>query len=59
MNVGYFSVQHRDKNTILDWELLGRQKVVARRKYVSRVQFDSNLTVKMDGRKRISVITWK
>ncbi|MHC1730800.1 MAG: PEP/pyruvate-binding domain-containing protein [Bacteroidales bacterium] len=59
MNVGYFSVQHRDRNTILDWDLLSRQKVVSRRKYVTHVQFNRSLTVKMDGRKRISVITWE
>jgi hypothetical protein len=59
MNVGYFSVQHRDKNTILDWELLGRQTVVNRGKYVTHVRFNNNLTVKMDGRKRMSVITWE
>jgi hypothetical protein len=59
MNVGYFSVQHRDRNTVLDWDLLSRQEVVSRRKYVTHVQFNKSLTVRMDGRKRISVITWE
>ncbi|MRS04645.1 pyruvate, phosphate dikinase, partial [bacterium] len=59
MNVGYFSVQHRDKSTILDWDLLSSQEVVERRKYVTHVQFRKNLTIKMDGKKRISVITWE
>jgi|GEM_PF-4907 len=59
MNVGYFSIQHRDKNTLLDWNLLGQQKVVGKGKYVTHVQFKNKLTVKMDGKKRISVITWE
>jgi hypothetical protein len=59
MNVGYFSVQHNQKNSVLNWEILGRQKVVKQRKYVRHVQFKNSLTVKMDGKKRISVITWE
>ena len=59
MNVGYFSVQHRDKSTILDWDLLSSQKVVERKKNVAHVQFRNNLTIKMDGKKRISVIVWE
>ena len=59
MNVGYFSVQHRDPNTVLDWDILSRQKVVSRRQFVTHVQFKKSLTVRMDGKKRISVITWE
>ncbi|MDF1559694.1 MAG: PEP/pyruvate-binding domain-containing protein [Bacteroidales bacterium] len=59
MNVGYFSVQHNQKNSVLNWEILGRQKVVKQRNYVRHVQFKNSLTVKMDGKKRISVITWE
>ncbi len=59
MNVGYFSIQHRDKNTVLDWDLLGQQEVVGKGKYVTHVRFRNKLTVKMDGKKRISVITWE
>jgi len=59
MNVGYFSIQHNQKNSVLNWGELGRQKVVKQRKYVKHVQFKNSLTVKMDGKKRISVITWE
>ncbi len=59
MNVGYFSIQHRDRNTVLDWDLLARQKAVSKKQFVTRVQFGENLSVKMDGKKRIAVITWK
>ena len=59
MNVGYFSVQHRSKNTVLNWDILKEQKVVRKRKYVTHVQFKKTLTVKMDGKRRVSVITWE
>jgi len=59
MNVGYFSIQHNQKNTILNWDILQKQKVIKRRQYVTHVRFKKGLTVKMDGKKRISVITWE
>jgi len=59
MNVGYFSVQHNQKNSVIDWDILKKQKVLRQGKYVTHVQFKNNLTVKMDGKKRISVITWE
>jgi hypothetical protein len=59
MNVGYFSVQHNHKSSVLNWQILGEQKLIKQRKYVRHVQFKNSLTVKMDGKKRISVITWE
>lgn len=59
MNVGYFSVHHNNKSSLLNWDILKEQKVVRKMKYVTHVQFRNNLTVKMDGKKRISVITWE
>ena len=59
MNVGYFSVQHNHQNSILNWDILKKQKVIRQGKYVTHIQFENNLTVKMDGKKRLSVITWE
>lgn len=59
MNVGYFSVQHNQKGSILNWDILKQQQVIRKGKYVAHVRFENNLTVKMDGKKRISVITWE
>ncbi len=58
MNVGYFSVQHADRGSILNWDILNRQTVIKKGKYVSHIRFEKDLIVKMDGKKRISVITW-
>jgi len=59
MNVGYFSIQHNHPNSILNWDILKEQTVVKKRKYVTHIQFKNSLIVKMDGKKRISVITWE
>ena len=59
MDVGYFSVQHNNKASILNWGILKEQKVISRKKYVTHIQFENSLIVKMDGKKRISVIIWK
>jgi hypothetical protein len=59
MNVGYFSIQHNQKGSVLNWDILKEQEVVRQGRYVTHVQFEKNLTVKMDGKKRISVITWE
>ncbi|MFN2314206.1 MAG: PEP/pyruvate-binding domain-containing protein [Bacteroidales bacterium] len=59
MNVGYFSIQHNQKGSVLNWDILREQKVIRQGRYVTHVQFEKTLTVKMDGKKRISVITWE
>ncbi len=59
MNVGYFSIQHNLKSSILNWDILKKQKIINQKKYTKHVRFDHNLVVKMDGKKRISVITWE
>lgn len=59
MNVGYFSVQHASYESIIVWDVLKKQKIKEETKYVKHVCFDKPLTVRMDGKKRISVITWE
>jgi hypothetical protein len=58
MNVGYFSVQHSNERDILAWDLLLSQKIMNQTKYIKHVRFNKEITVRMDGKKRISVITW-
>jgi hypothetical protein len=59
MNVGYFSVQHHSNECFINWDLLANQKVIKRTKYLKHVSFEKELTVKMDGKKRISLIDWQ
>ena len=59
MNVGYFSLQHTDWETELNWELLKEQELIQQTKYVKHVRFKKNLVIRMDGKKRITAITWQ
>lgn len=59
MNVGYFSVNHKSIKDKISWEVLNKQKVVNQSKYFKHVEFEKPLSIVMDGRKRISAITWE
>lgn len=58
MNVGYFSVNHKSIKDRINWNILNSQKVIHEKKYFKHVEFEKPLTITMDGRKRISAITW-
>ena len=59
MNVGYFSVQQELENNFISWDILEQQKVVDETTFFKHIRFDQPLTVKMDGKKRISAIIYK
>jgi phosphoenolpyruvate synthase/pyruvate phosphate dikinase len=58
MNVGYFSVQPELGESFIDYEFLKRQELINSTTYFRHVRFPSPISVKMDGRKRIAVMTW-
>lgn len=58
MNVGYFSVQPELGNSFVDYEFLKRQELIESTKFFRHVRFPSPISIKMDGRKRLAVITW-
>ncbi|MEI7896839.1 MAG: PEP/pyruvate-binding domain-containing protein [bacterium] len=58
MNVGYFCVQPELSDSYIRYEVLKAQKDIRKTEYFSIVKFEKPLTVRMDGKKRISVITW-
>lgn len=58
MNVGYLSVQHTSSKCFIDWNLLEKQKLIKRTNFIKHVRFESPLTVRMDGKQRISIITF-
>jgi hypothetical protein len=58
MNVGYFSIQQGLKSNFIAWDILSQQTLVESTKYFRHVRFEKPLTIKMDGKKRISVITF-
>jgi hypothetical protein len=59
MNVGYFSVQPEMGTGFIDYELLKRQKLITKTNFFRHVRFDNALKIRMDGRKRLAVITWE
>jgi CheY-like chemotaxis protein len=59
MNVGYFAMQHTDHDTVLNFDVLNQQNLIQKTNYVKHVRFKKNLVIRMDGKKRISAITWQ
>ncbi len=59
MNVGYFCVQPELSDSFIRYDVLKQQKNIRKTEYFSIVKFEKPLTVRMDGKKRISVITWQ
>jgi hypothetical protein len=59
MNVGYFTVHQGQDENFISWEVLDMQKIVDRTHFFKHIKFDKALTVKMDGKKRISLISWQ
>jgi hypothetical protein len=57
MNVGYFTVQPELSNSFINWDILYKQEVVSEGKFYKHIRFAEPLAVRMDGKKRISVIT--
>ncbi|MDD5570048.1 MAG: PEP/pyruvate-binding domain-containing protein [Bacteroidales bacterium] len=58
LNIGYFSVQHSSQTEFIRWDVLHKQKVIKATKYFKHVRFSKPLSIIMDGKKRISFITW-
>lgn len=59
MNVGYFTVQPELSKSSINFEMLAKQQLIQQTRFFKHVRFDDYLTVRMDGKKRISVITTK
>jgi len=56
MNVGYFSVDQASNDEFVKWDRLAREDLVSEGKFFRHVKFKSPLIVRMDGKKRISII---
>ena len=59
MNVGYFCVQPEMSDSFIRFDVLKQQENITHTEYFSIAHFKEPLTVRMDGKKRISVVTWK
>jgi hypothetical protein len=57
MNVGYFSINQGSNDGRIDWDKLAGQKVIETGKFFRHIRFEKPLTIRMDGKKGIAVIT--
>jgi CheY-like chemotaxis protein len=57
MNVGYFSISEETDEGIVRWDMLKSQELIDKGKYFRHVRFSSPLTIRMDGRKGMSIIS--
>lgn len=57
MNVGYFTVQPEVDQSFIRYSLLDEQEMVERTAFFNHIRFANPVNVKMDGRKRIAVVT--
>lgn len=58
MNIGYLSVLDTSVTDFIKWNILDKQKIVNQTKYFKHIQFESPLTIFMNGKKRISNILY-
>jgi hypothetical protein len=57
MNVGYFTVQPELSKSRIDYALLDAQEIVRETQFYRHVRFPQPLQIRMDGKKRIAVVT--
>jgi CheY-like chemotaxis protein len=56
-NVGYFSVQPEKSESYIRYDILNRQELINQTEFFRHVRFDSPVKVRMDGKKRIYIIS--
>lgn len=59
MNVGYFCVQPEISKSFIRYDILREQTSTRKTTYFTIATFEKPLEVRMDGKKRIAVISWK
>ncbi|MEI6766195.1 MAG: PEP/pyruvate-binding domain-containing protein [Bacteroidota bacterium] len=57
MNVGYLSVQPELTGSYISWNMLSALPAIHDTTYFRHVRFEKHMAIRMDGKKRISVIT--
>ncbi|HUX59238.1 MAG TPA: PEP/pyruvate-binding domain-containing protein [Bacteroidales bacterium] len=57
MNVGYFSINQGSNDGTINWEIFKKQEVIEKGRFFRHVRFDKPLLIRMDGKKRMAVIS--
>ena len=58
-DVGYLSVQQEMSTEYINWDILKKQKVLEQTTFFKHIQFAKPLIIKMDGKKRLSLISYE
>ncbi|MEA2071582.1 MAG: hypothetical protein U9O98_09875, partial [Asgard group archaeon] len=56
-NIGYLHIDYNKERDFIDWNWLDQQKVIREKKFVKHIRTKKPMTVKIDGKKRIGLIT--
>lgn len=59
MNVGYFSLPYENEKNFIRWDVLNEQPLIKQTGFFRHIRFKKPVVVRMDGRKRISIITFE
>jgi len=59
LNVGYFSIQQELNDSYINWEKFENVELINSTNYFRHIRFKDPLVVKMDGKKRMAVISVK
>lgn len=57
MNVGYFSVPHRSRESRINLEILDQMEAKMETEFIRHIELNKNLSILMDGRKRQALIS--
>jgi len=57
MNVGYCSIMQDSNEGFFNWDILKQQQLINKTDHFLHVRFDKPLTIKMDGKKRITLVS--
>ncbi len=57
MNVGYFSVDEDSGRDIIHWDRINESRLIGKGKFYRHVRFENPLTVRMDGKEGMAVIS--
>lgn len=59
MNVGYYSVPHKNKEHFVELDVLADQQLIKATQYIKHVRFKEDLKILMDGKERTAVILYQ
>lgn len=58
MHIGYFAVPFENKDSFINFQILHKQDKVEELQYTTHIRFENPLTILMDGKKQIIMITY-